>query len=113
MHTEILISRGAKLLDSHCPGWYNRVNADAIDMGDPDNCILGQTLGYLSGADKLKLYSHTAMVAYGFQPVEALIPFNPHLEGGYKRLERAWIQLILRRRVNERSLSALACERPL
>lgn len=110
MNTEILVSRGAKLLDSHKPGWYNDVNADALDMSSPDNCILGQTLGYLAGADKLKLYSHTAMVCYGFQPLEAIVPFNPGLQTGYIRLERAWIKLILNRRKlrSERSIPALA-----
>ncbi len=45
---DVRAGRGADLLDDWIPGWYNRVNLDALDISDCDNCVLGQLYGNFS-----------------------------------------------------------------
>ncbi len=35
---------GAKFLDRKLPGWWKRVDLDALDQLDPDRCIFAQVL---------------------------------------------------------------------
>lgn len=37
------VARGVALLDEKLPGWDQRIDLDALDIGNACNCILGQT----------------------------------------------------------------------
>ena len=39
------VAKGARLMDKILPGWYNRVDLDALDMFSGSMCLLGQTFG--------------------------------------------------------------------
>lgn len=45
---------GAKLLDAYQPGWQQWIDLDALDLADPEGCVLGQLYGtYDTGMDDL------------------------------------------------------------
>ena len=39
------VQKGAALLDTMKPGWYERINIDKLDIKCQKNCILGQVYG--------------------------------------------------------------------
>jgi hypothetical protein len=44
------------LLDEKYPEWWKKINVDKLNMGDYQNCILGQLYGsYCTGLDKLNV----------------------------------------------------------
>jgi hypothetical protein len=47
------VAKGADVLDTYEPDWAENVNVDALDLSEPDFCVLGQTFygRSLSGAD--------------------------------------------------------------
>ena len=50
------VERGATLLDAEQPGWCKRIDLVTLDMGDTEQCVLGQMYGHYSdGVDALGL----------------------------------------------------------
>lgn len=41
----IRAENGAQFFDDSCPDWHERINVDALDIHDPERCILGQLCG--------------------------------------------------------------------
>jgi hypothetical protein len=39
------VAAGAAWLDANRPGWWQRINLDTLDLGDPCECVLGQEDG--------------------------------------------------------------------
>src|SRR5688572_16017504 len=39
---ETAVASGARWLDEHYPRWDSRIDLDILDMGDDEDCILGQ-----------------------------------------------------------------------
>lgn len=44
------VAAGAAWLDEHRPGWWQRINLDTLDLGDPCKCVLGQEYGQFGNA---------------------------------------------------------------
>lgn len=60
------IQRGIALLDAEKPGWQDDIDFTNLDMGDHDNCILGQIYGnYSRGRMALDIFDIDDSV-YGF-----------------------------------------------
>ena len=66
MNLQKRVDRGIQLLDTHGPlDWRDRIDMDTLDLGDGDQCVLGQvfgdeaqsarprTNGFWHGADRL------------------------------------------------------------
>lgn len=49
-HTRLrtTVARGAALLDQHRPGWFQRIDPDALKMSDCTACVVGQLSGVVS-----------------------------------------------------------------
>lgn len=45
---EVRVKLGADLLDQKAPGWLARINLDTLQLGDCENCILGQIYGHFA-----------------------------------------------------------------
>jgi hypothetical protein len=39
------VAAGSAWLDANRPGWWQRINLDTLDLGDPCECVLGQEDG--------------------------------------------------------------------
>ena len=58
---EECVTQAAEWLDNHHPGWERKIDLSTLDILDPCNCILGQTLkglvgcipGYTIGMDQI------------------------------------------------------------
>lgn len=51
------VRKGASVLDKMCPGWFDRIDVDRIDMTSWDDCILGQLYGvFHTGLRELDLH---------------------------------------------------------
>lgn len=37
------VERGMAWLDEHCPNWVDEINLSRLDLGDGNQCVLGQT----------------------------------------------------------------------
>jgi hypothetical protein len=60
------VAAGIKLLDSKKPGWRSKIEADDLNLGSCDVCVLGQVFGsYDSGLADLGLDTYDAK-SYGF-----------------------------------------------
>ncbi len=46
-NTEIRIQAGIFLLDHYAPDWCDKVDYHKLDMGQEDQCILGQVFAYV------------------------------------------------------------------
>lgn len=84
------VDRGARLLDQHLPGWYERINVDALQMQNSCRCILGQLHGgnYTRGRVELGIVAGESS-QYGFNASQML----------YERLKDLWIKEIELRRL--------------
>ena len=36
------VANGIKYLDEHCPGWWEKIDTEKLDMDRPEDCICGQ-----------------------------------------------------------------------
>lgn len=45
------VARGAAWLDETCPTWVREIDLDALDLGEPELCVLGQTARCLIPAE--------------------------------------------------------------
>lgn len=43
---QVLVTRGAKLLDERVPGWWRRIRLETLKMSDCSLCVLGQLFGH-------------------------------------------------------------------
>ncbi len=95
------VARGAALLDEKLPGWWQRIDLEALTMRDTCMCILGQLFGneedrleddgYWQGLHDLNIPRFGAAHAaeYGFADED---PF------AYEALDVEWCELIESRR---------------
>jgi hypothetical protein len=96
-------SRGAKLLDVRCPGWFERINTETLDMPDGYHCILGQLYaGYWNGVKILGFDSHNCQaVAHGFTLPYKSMASDEDVSEEWALLDLAWILLINDRRAED------------
>jgi hypothetical protein len=60
---------GARVLDTKIPDWAKKVDVSRLDIGDTENCILGQIFGdYNDGQTKLGFFNRFRMTPLGFMP---------------------------------------------
>ena len=88
------VETGASYLDTHNPGWDNRIEVSSLDIQHANRCVLGQLYGnFTRGRIVLKL-SEDMSLQNGFST-----------EIGYKENERlltvAWRKLIKKRRATD------------
>lgn len=86
----MIVEHGVRLLDKRRPGWRTRINPDALYMGYPDACILGQLFGsYRDGLSVLGIEEHSEVYGaawYGFDVSPAF--------GSYGYLTTAWKEVL-------------------
>ena len=92
------VERGATLLDAEQPGWCKRIDLVTLDMGDTEQCVLGQMYGHYSdGVDALGLglreYAgvYTKASTHGFDHDHA---FPGETDDQYPRLLPLWREAI-------------------
>jgi hypothetical protein len=104
------VQRGALLLDAEVPGWARRINEWELDLGQCDQCILGQLYGeYCTGRDALELRSpgpwfDKGAAVHGFHHTErreisiyddgweeALAQKTAAIDAEYSLLAAAWL----------------------
>lgn len=57
-HFVALVALGVALLNDAVPGWRTCVDVAALDVTDPDRCVLAQVFGsYRSGCDNLHRFA--------------------------------------------------------
>lgn len=111
MTTPTILKRrdaGAAWLDEHRPGWWQRINLDTLDLGEPCRCVLGQEFAPDVDPDGRDL-----VVANGYQLAVAKLRDGPpaafalgftitgaraYEELSWETLTAAWRELILARR---------------
>lgn len=65
------VVRGVELLDAKEPGWRDRINLEALNLGDVHQCVLGQTFGhYLTGLGALGIEAGGQSRDHGFTASE-------------------------------------------
>lgn len=113
------VTLGAMRLDGIYPGWAPNVNADRLDMGSANWCVLGQLYeGFFRGIEALGMDSQSAEVAaHGFnrysriQWVDTIRAIEqagggriyhdyPDVEEEYRLLDRIWRREIAARTAN-------------
>lgn len=90
------VQRGADYLDDVDPGWYRRVDAETLELGDGRHCILGQLHGeFRLGLGRSHLITMSSApraslspVAYGFKCVEGVSEEWQAYD--YELLDEAW-----------------------
>lgn len=95
------IGRGIELLDREVPGWSDKIICEDLDLGDGNQCILGQVFadrkdedadeddeGYTIGIDALGLEGHEEIWSYGF--LEDYWSDGREKPGNYDILTAAW-----------------------
>lgn len=56
------IAEAAERMDKLDPGWFNWIDPEVLDIGEPDRCLLGQRFGrYSLGMKALGLTCHDAV----------------------------------------------------
>jgi hypothetical protein len=85
--------KGAAVLDGPRPGWYRRVNIEALDLNDCFECVVGQVFGhYTDGREALGIDGIRAReLGFDFREI-----FDDPEE-----LSRAWRELIRERLEND------------
>lgn len=94
------VDRGATYLDEVDPEWYQRVDAETLELGDGEQCVLGQMHGeFRLGLGRSHLISMSSApraslspVAYGFKCVEG-VP-DEWQSYDYDLLNAAWTEAV-------------------
>ncbi len=60
------VRRGAALLDTRLPGWWEVLDEDTLDLGNQCNCILGEIFGDYDKGQQILGLSDTEAKHYGF-----------------------------------------------
>ena len=86
--------KGAQLLDQEEPGWWGRIDVDALDMGSAFHDVLGQLYGdYGRGLKALGFLGSPKAEEYGFASVDP---------ADHEPLADGWCQEVLKRRRGEK-----------
>lgn len=102
---ETRVARGAALLDEKLPGWVDRIDLDKLDIGNPCQCVLGQTWAgdvhpdsneYLAHADDL--FGHSWDDDTGSNSVDIRHGFNAFWREDAAALAAEWRRVIEARR---------------
>lgn len=100
------VQRGAALLDKTRPNWYKpgNVNADALEMSDPHQCVLGQVFKRLGETHNESGYGY-AVRRFDPRRYEDTDWESRHGFDGenYPLLERYWQQEIRVRRLADKA----------
>ncbi len=99
------VERGAAYLDEVDPGWHRRVNAEALELEDGEQCVLGQLHGgFRLGLGRSQVLSLSSApraslspVAYGFKCVEGVS--EAWQARDYELLTAAWREAVRTRTV--------------
>lgn len=97
------VARGAAFLDDEHPGWYQRIDPDALELSEGSCCVLGQLHGDfrlgLARASVLDLSSapraNLSPVDLGFLCVQGVA--EPWQAQDYRNLNQAWQDEVARR----------------
>lgn len=86
------VRKGAALLDDVAPGWREKIDLSTLDIGDYQQCVLGQLYGTYGEAIPA-LHPHLASMeqrhSHGFAGVAAMDGFESE-----SRLTRAWLEYL-------------------
>ena len=96
-------TRGAAYLDEVDPGWYERLNSDALQLASGKACVLGQLHGdFRMGLGRSALFNmgsapraSLSPVRLGFLCVQGLS--ETQTEEDYAYLNRAWLDEVRHR----------------
>lgn len=88
------VTRGAAFLDEKAPGWFHRLDRNALEMNDCSRCVLGQLFGNYYAALEARQYSTDEAAGMGFSVAR---PFSGVYEN-WVRLRARWLQEIDGRR---------------
>ena len=89
------VARGAAYLDEREPGWWQRIDLDALDLAVPCKCVLGQLDGGRHGKNWAKIVKAFGL-RFGSTEGERFaiaLGFDRHRETGAE-LTDAWRALI-------------------
>ena len=109
---QLAVERGAAWLDNMgIKDWRRGIDLDALDMRDPDLCVLGQLFQHearvyadrtglpvtgftyaVSYAEDLRMPDHPSIVLSGFEAARAEVFTDD--EWGYEELTQAWINYL-------------------
>jgi hypothetical protein len=64
------VAAGAAWLDANRPGWWQRINLDTLDLGDPCRCVLGQEYGDFADGPEELVDDTKSVVANGFDALD-------------------------------------------
>jgi len=89
------VSAGAAWLDEHRPGWWQRINLETLDLGDPCRCVLGQEYGHFDGRPEEVDFHEDE---FGFDRRARTFEVYTEIERDYRMLTAEWRELIQARR---------------
>lgn len=91
---EVAVGYGAKFLDTHRPGWAEKVDPEKLEMMSKCHCVLGQLYGYyLTGLNELgveRVVEDPYMLGF-------TLPFDSW-DAQWDWLEKLWVEEIEARR---------------
>lgn len=82
-----LVAAGAAWLDERVPGWWQRINLDALRMKSCEWCVLGQVFGHFDEAPRAGRLS--GQLGFGFPEVSTEDPL-------WDALDETWRDLVTR-----------------
>jgi len=91
------VAAGAKWLDEHRPGWWQRIDLDTLNLGDPCQCVLGQLYGHFVYAPD-EIWTNNLSFAGGFNAEVGLRGDYDETVTEFAALTAAWRTLIQARR---------------
>ena len=103
------VERGAEYFDDVDAGWHRRVNAETLELGNGERCVLGQLHGgFRLGLGRSQVLSLSSApraslspVAYGFKCVEGVS--DEWQARDYELLTAAWRRAVWARTAHELS----------
>lgn len=88
------VAAGMRFLDARDPGWLDKVDANTLDVGSCDLCVLGQIYGHYNlGLYELKVRS------------EVTLGFASDDEDEYAELTKSWKRAICSLRETKRAVA--------
>lgn len=103
------VARGAAWLDSKCPDWVGKIDLEALDLGSPELCMLGQTAACLGARAEPADAQPDYWDVLGMLGLEVFAPWqadhgfdvpnclSEHSTLAYEMLTIAWKELIRER----------------